>query len=525
MSSHNRNPTGKNQHARGLRRYHTEAKTDNKEIAALLFADYGIRTSASTVKRRRKALKLTGGAATAKTIEKATARQLVLSVMDKDPAKRAGVRTVRAKIAFDDSVILPRKLVSDIMHEYDSESFAIREPTAKKIFRVPKHPIGTNQRWSCDGHDKLYKIGFPVWAIVDDGTGKILKGWVVPSNRILEIIAFLFLCLVAQLGGIPIQTSTDCGQTFHPDIDIEELPAHVYLRSVHNIAVERQWLRLRLDFGDNCVLAFNLGITEGRYNSNNPNHLIYSELSQWLWSRVIQKGVDDLPEKWGGRDCLLPVDVEVVEQMKEDMGGDALIAFSTPEFAERALAAYDSLGIQNLTLQNAWSVFEAMLPLVFPIPNLVYPTDVMLRPERDATQQREGGLPYAHPAPSALPMALAQQYIFSDYVAMHYTTLDRGAPLPHPHAAARAAPVPLSELQPRKTSLCVRVRESAAPVAEAWLQFRVCQQNTALVPVRLRVLLHRARTPALHRGNVLGASLRVLVQIERACLLLDPTVW
>jgi hypothetical protein len=72
-----------------------------------------------------------------------------------------------------------------------------------------------------------------------------------------------------------------------------------------------------------------------------------------------------LPAEWGGKDCLLKVDVKVIKAMKEDMGGDGLIAFSTPEFSARAQAAYDTLAIVELTQENVWSVFTLMLPLVF----------------------------------------------------------------------------------------------------------------------------------------------------------------
>ena len=64
--------------------------------------------------------------------------------------------------------------ISAVMHTHDREAFATREPTAKLIRCVKKHPIGIHQRWSADGHDKLYKIGFPIWAIVDDATSKWL---------------------------------------------------------------------------------------------------------------------------------------------------------------------------------------------------------------------------------------------------------------------------------------------------------------------------------------------------------------
>lgn len=88
------------------------------------------------------------------------------------------------------------------MHTHDGEAFAFRDPTSKKIFRVQKVPLGIHQRWAGDGHDKLYKIGFPIWAMVDDATGKWLRAWVVPSNRMTDIIAYLFLCLVEEFKGM-----------------------------------------------------------------------------------------------------------------------------------------------------------------------------------------------------------------------------------------------------------------------------------------------------------------------------------
>ena len=87
------------------------------------------------------------------------------------------------------------------MHIHDNDAFNKHEPAAKHVFRVPKHPIGIHEHWLGDGHDKLYKIGFPVWAMVDDATGKWLGAWVVPSNCMGEIVAYLFLCLVEKYEG------------------------------------------------------------------------------------------------------------------------------------------------------------------------------------------------------------------------------------------------------------------------------------------------------------------------------------
>jgi hypothetical protein len=68
---------------------------------------------------------------------------------------------------------------------------------------------------------------------------------------------------------------------FHSDISIAELPAHRYLRSVHNIVIERSWLRLRLEFGDNAVKAFKRGEAEGLYNPDDPEQLYVN--SQYIY--------------------------------------------------------------------------------------------------------------------------------------------------------------------------------------------------------------------------------------------------
>ena len=75
-----------------------------------------------------------------------------------------------------------------------------------------------------------------------------------------------------------------------------------------------------------------------------------------------------LPEEWGGRDCLLKIeDLSANAELKENLSGEALLAFLTMEFTVCAQNAYNSLGITNLTFENVWNVFTAMLPLAFTI--------------------------------------------------------------------------------------------------------------------------------------------------------------
>ena len=73
-----------------------------------------------------------------------------------------------------------------------------------------------------------------------------------------------------------------------------------------------------------------------------------------------------LPEEWGGRNCLLPVDVAIVRDIKETMGGDSLLAFTSVEFSEHAQLVYDSLNVVELTGENIWDIFRAMYRIMYP---------------------------------------------------------------------------------------------------------------------------------------------------------------
>jgi hypothetical protein len=72
-----------------------------------------------------------------------------------------------------------------------------------------------------------------------------------------------------------------------------------------------------------------------------------------------------LPEEWNGRNCLLKIeDIGSIKTLKEELGGDELVSFSTPEFSVRAQKVYDFLDIRDLTFENVWIVFKEMLPLL-----------------------------------------------------------------------------------------------------------------------------------------------------------------
>jgi len=55
----------------------------------------------------------------------------------------------------------------------------------------------------------------------------------------------------------------------------------------------------------------------------------------------------------------------VIHELKEAMGGDEILAFVSLEFSEHVQAAYDTLEIVDLNLENVWYVFCDLHPLVF----------------------------------------------------------------------------------------------------------------------------------------------------------------
>ena len=115
----------------------------------------------------------------------------------------------------------------------------------------------------------------------------------------------------------------------------------------------------------------------------------------WLWSTLIQEKLDELKEEFNThkvrydskkalpsgvppnvamacyedypdvKNCLQPVDLSLLAELKELIGGEELLCFMPKEISDRCEMAFEELGISEVTFQNAWDVFLHMLPLVF----------------------------------------------------------------------------------------------------------------------------------------------------------------
>jgi len=201
---------------------------------------------------------------------------------------------------------------------------------------------------------------------------------------------------------MPKQASSDCGteNTYIYGLanalrdafsdDVPEKPAHIFLRSVHHIPIERGWLDLRREFNDNFTQFWEVG--RGVYDEDNLTH---RHLVMWLWPPLMQRELDrfrmeannkrvrkqknkalpsgvapnlayTLPEHFGASDCLQPVDTRVIREILREPelqeGKDLLNDWGVPDwFANEAEAALQTLHVKEITLHNVWIIFHALL--------------------------------------------------------------------------------------------------------------------------------------------------------------------
>ena len=114
----------------------------------------------------------------------------------------------------------------------------------------------------------------------------------------------------------------------------------------------------------------------------------------WLWPRLIQEELDHFrlfantrkirkqrnkilpsgvsphyaytfPERFGGCDCLQPVDVSIIKEILDDMKPEQQFLTDwgvPPEFAVQCADALQRIGlVEPVNLKNVWVVFNAIL--------------------------------------------------------------------------------------------------------------------------------------------------------------------
>jgi len=91
------------------------------------------------------------------------------------------------------------------------------------------------------------------------------------------------------------------------------------------------------------------------------DHKVHSDKAKLLPSGVSPNVAFSLCKKYGSENCLQKVDVSVIQRLMEEIGGEELIQFVTPEYGVIVQAVYNGLGIESLTFDNVWIVFRSLL--------------------------------------------------------------------------------------------------------------------------------------------------------------------
>ncbi|KAJ7156233.1 hypothetical protein C8R46DRAFT_429357 [Mycena filopes] len=341
------------------------------------------------------------------------AAQAIADEVDKDTAQQNGPNYVKSKLK-DKLIMVPRDTVRRVMHEWYPEGPELRYPGHKKtkISRRPLSALGPFHEVSSDGHEKLGAqalkmgdIGLPIYGWKDKWTAYLLKLNVVPESRTNAAIAHLYLDFIEELGGIPIQTTTDKGsetgwlyalqtalrEAFAAGIHPEVYPEHAFVKSVHNTIIEAFWRWLHQKLGFNLKDHILRGQVDHIFNSNVPFH---RHLFNWIFPPLVQAELDEFrvywnqhkirsqhlknmpsghvpadvlehPEFYGGINCRIEVPRETVhllrELLTEEVGPrEQHLAWVTPEFSDIADAVHEALGRPYITLQNSWTIFSQM---------------------------------------------------------------------------------------------------------------------------------------------------------------------
>ncbi|KAF7307411.1 hypothetical protein MIND_00535500 [Mycena indigotica] len=306
------------------------------DIPELLSKEHGINIGLRSIERIIKMRNLSTTRHSHLTdVEKVTA---ILSVTEDDPLGRWGGRKVKEKLALDGvHISLPQ--INDIQRTVNAEAVSKRHPGTRKVHKSGLFSSGPNEEWCIDGHEKIFEaMGIGIYGIIDKYSRKELLLLAMRSIRRANIPPAVYLQLVLELGGIPVQTTTDMGtetgvlaalqtslrcgtqlsnatefaqleidsQESFPELSLELVPAHRSVKSVYNITRERNWRPLWEKDLANIRFQYETGKIDAGYHPTDPIHQqvlflpfsigfdsVFREVAVFVWGMAVQRRLDE----------------------------------------------------------------------------------------------------------------------------------------------------------------------------------------------------------------------------------------
>ncbi|KAJ6630365.1 hypothetical protein B0H10DRAFT_1939129 [Mycena sp. CBHHK59/15] len=232
----------------------------------------------------------------------------ILAITSEDPLARWGGRKIKEKLA-GKGIHIPREFINNFRGAIDRDATDMRKLGANNVHKKGLWSGGPNEEWCVDGHEKiLQSMGIAVWGIINKYSRQELRLWAVTDSCTANVPPALYLRLVHEKKGIPMQTTSDKGsevgdlvtlqtslrQTFLPDLDIETLPPHRSVKSVHNITREHGWRPIWEKELANVLFKYQDGKIGAGFHPGDP---IHSGVSLWLWAKITQQRLDQIMDE------------------------------------------------------------------------------------------------------------------------------------------------------------------------------------------------------------------------------------
>ncbi|RXK34689.1 hypothetical protein M231_06111 [Tremella mesenterica] len=326
-----------------------------------------------------------------------TAAAVISHVLEHDPLLKDGPSEVAHRLG-QQGIHVKRDLVRQAMLDRFNEGFDRRARSTKNKTQHlgVLHAAGPPEEVSIDGHDKLSALGFPIYGMRDKFSRRWLVLKAIPSNRVNRMTGVLYLQLIKELGAVPLQLTSDCGNevldiysyqnALRLQLDWPLIPeAHQFLTSTSNITVERGWRRLSERFNSKFKTLISNAISAGIYLPGSQHHrliyfflfspLVNSELELYRLSvnrKPIRKQhgsslpTGESPDTMflsRGIYCGIKLGQEGSEQVarwETMLGGTKALDFLDEEEWLWAEGLYDQVGRPLVTLSSVWDVFQSM---------------------------------------------------------------------------------------------------------------------------------------------------------------------
>ncbi|KAH7889503.1 hypothetical protein F5I97DRAFT_1844707 [Phlebopus sp. FC_14] len=393
------NPTGVNGYG-----YSKERLTVAERLTRL-HVEFGL----SIGKTRLHALnKQFGVPSTCKLPPEDIATQAILEKVADDVNQVNGVNAITSRLSTE-GIPLPRDFVRSVLARHAPDGLNARFLGAKQVRRSALVAIGPNQQHHADGFAKLNAqalqmggIGLDIYGIKDQWSSFLLHLVVVPNHHLATTIGHVYLDYVQKYQAIPATFVTDKGSetgimygnqealrtVFAPDIDVNEYPPFLFLKSIHNTPIEGLWHWFAKTQGINMKTLIQSGRNDGIYH---PNKDLHKQLFYWLWPQILQEQLDKFVEYWnnhciryqkdkpnpsgttprhaftapqacGGQDCKVAVMQDVLDALRVaiPVSQKESMCWVSDDFAEMAGRVYIEIGCPDLVPKSGWTIFSQM---------------------------------------------------------------------------------------------------------------------------------------------------------------------